>query len=96
MKNRIAVVSIVGALLMCVAALTPAQDLGPQVKRIRDGIYVYAAKAQDSNVNIILTQDGVVLIDTGQGTLSHQRRRRLARGEEKLIPQEEKRSQIAE
>lgn len=68
MKNRIAVVSIVGALLMCVAALTPAQDLGPQVKRIRDGIYVYAAKAQDSNVNIILTQDGVVLIDTGQTT----------------------------
>jgi cyclase len=48
------------------AAPLHAQDLGPQVKKVKEGIYVYAAKAQDSNVSIILTRDGVVMIDTGQ------------------------------
>ncbi len=43
-----------------------AQDLGPNVRKIKDGIYVYAAKAQDSNVSIIQTREGVVMIDTGQ------------------------------
>jgi cyclase len=43
-----------------------AQDLGPHVRKIADGIFVYAAKAQDSNVSIILTKEGVVMIDTGQ------------------------------
>jgi cyclase len=42
------------------------QDLGPHVTKIKDGIYVYAAKAQDSNVSIIQTREGVVMIDTGQ------------------------------
>jgi cyclase len=43
-----------------------AQDLGPHVRKIRDGIYVYAARPQDANVTIIETREGVVLIDTGQ------------------------------
>jgi cyclase len=43
-----------------------AQDLGPHVTKIKDGIHVYAAKAQDSNVSIIQTREGVVMIDTGQ------------------------------
>jgi cyclase len=43
-----------------------AQDLGPHVRKIKDGIYVYAAKAQDSNVSIIHTREGAVMIDTGQ------------------------------
>jgi len=43
-----------------------AQDLGPNVRKIKDGITVYAAKAQDSNVSIIQTREGVVMIDTGQ------------------------------
>lgn len=42
-----------------------AQDLGPQFKKIKDGIYVYAAKLNDPNCTIILTQEGVVLIDSG-------------------------------
>jgi cyclase len=45
---------------------TPAQDLGPQVRKVKEGIFVYAARAQDSNVSIILTRDGAVMIDTGQ------------------------------
>jgi cyclase len=43
-----------------------AQDLGPNVRKIRDGIWVYAARPADANVTIIETREGVVLIDTGQ------------------------------
>jgi cyclase len=55
---------IAGALL--VAGLAQAQDPAGQLTQIRDGIYVYAAREQLSNVNIILTQEGPVMIDTGQ------------------------------
>jgi cyclase len=41
-----------------------AQDLGPHFKKIKDGIYVYAQKPADSNAGIILTQEGIVLIDS--------------------------------
>ena len=64
MKDRLA--AIVCASLLSLALPLQAQDLGPNVRKIKDGIYVYAAKAQDSNVNFILTREGVVMIDTGQ------------------------------
>jgi cyclase len=51
-------------LLLAMAAA--AQDLGPKFKKIKDGIYVYTDKLNDSNCTIIVTQDGVVLIDSGQ------------------------------
>ena len=43
-----------------------AQDLGAQFKKVREGIYVYAAVLNEANSTIILSQEGVVLIDTGQ------------------------------
>jgi glyoxylase-like metal-dependent hydrolase (beta-lactamase superfamily II) len=43
-----------------------AQDLGPQVKKLADGVYVHTGRGFESNAGIILTQDGVVVIDTGQ------------------------------
>ena len=44
-----------------------AQDLGPKFKKVKDGIYVYDGKnLNESNCTIILTQEGVVLIDSGQ------------------------------
>ena len=46
-----------------------AQDLGPQVRKLADGIYVYVGKNFQSNSGIVLTQDGVVLIDTGHNPL---------------------------
>src|SRR3954470_2714050 len=48
-----------------IAAPLPAQDLGPQIKKIKDGIYVYVGKNLNSNCGIVLTQEGVVLIDSG-------------------------------
>jgi len=64
MKARLAV--FVGALPFVLAPPLQAQDLGPHVRKIKDGIYVYAAKPQDSNVSFILTREGPVMIDTGQ------------------------------
>ena len=37
-----------------------AQDLGPQFKKVSEGIYVYAAVLNEANSTIVLTQDGVV------------------------------------
>jgi len=42
-----------------------AQDLGPQIKKFKDGIYVYVGKELNSNCGIVLNQEGVILIDSG-------------------------------
>lgn len=49
-----------------IAASLLAQVLGPHVRKIKEGIYIYAARETDSNCGIILTQEGVVLIDSGR------------------------------
>jgi len=43
-----------------------AQDYGPQVKKLADGVYVHMGRGFESNAGIVLTQDGVIVIDTGQ------------------------------
>src|SRR5438093_2476383 len=48
------------------AASMWAQDLGPHFRKIKEGIYVQSAREVNSNVGIILTKEGVVIIDTGQ------------------------------
>jgi glyoxylase-like metal-dependent hydrolase (beta-lactamase superfamily II) len=45
--------------------LAAAQDLDPQIRKLKDGIYVYVGKNFNSNCGIILTQEGVVLVDSG-------------------------------
>ena len=57
--------ALFAAALWLIAAYAPAQDLGPQFKKIKDGIYVYVGKNLNSNCGIVLTQEGVVLIDSG-------------------------------
>jgi len=59
---RYGTVAIVGA--DGVACSCPGP--GPAREEDQDGIFVQAAKAQDSNVSIVLTNEGVVMIDTGQ------------------------------
>jgi cyclase len=46
-----------------------AQDLGPRVKKLADGVYVHTGKGFDSNSGIILTSEGVVVVDTGQNPI---------------------------
>src|SRR5262245_61665102 len=46
-----------------------AQDLGPRVKKLADGVYVHTGNGFDSNSGIILTTEGVIVIDTGQNPI---------------------------
>src|SRR4051812_40301447 len=46
-----------------------AQDLGPNVRKLADGVYVVVGNNFNSNAGIVLTQDGVVVIDTGQNAV---------------------------
>jgi cyclase len=52
--------------LLAFSAQTAAQDLGLHFKKLKEGIYVYAGQLNDANVTIIQSQEGIVLIDTGQ------------------------------
>src|SRR6201987_6560874 len=67
MKPNTAILAVVGALAL--TGSTFAQDLGPRVKKLADGVYVHTGKGFDSNSGIILTQEGVVVIDTGQNPI---------------------------
>jgi cyclase len=64
MKSKVALALAVSISLLTVRMLA-AQDLGPNIQKIKDGIYVYVGKNLNSNCGIVLTQEGVVLIDSG-------------------------------
>jgi cyclase len=49
-----------------------AQDLGPHFRKIKEGIYVQSAREVNSNSGIVLTTEGVVIIDTGQNPTDSQ------------------------
>ncbi len=59
------------ATLACVAfaGAAWAQDLGPRVQKLADGVYVHTGKGFNSNSGIILTDEGVIVIDTGQNPI---------------------------
>jgi cyclase len=59
------------------------QDLGPQVKKLADGVYVRVGNNFESNAGIILTQDGVILIDSGHNAIEG---RKLLEVVKKLTP----------
>lgn len=65
MRGRISFVFVLVASLSVVASSPWAQDLGPQFKKIKDGIYVQSAREANSNAGIIVTSEGVVLVDSG-------------------------------
>lgn len=49
-----------------VASPLGAQDLGPNVRKIKDGIYVQSSREVNSTSTIVMTTEGPVVIDTGQ------------------------------
>jgi cyclase len=61
--NRICA-NVVAILLLSLTQPGWSQNLGPHFVKIADGVYIYAKDAQ-SNCGIIVTQEGVVLIDSG-------------------------------
>ncbi|HWH77792.1 MAG TPA: MBL fold metallo-hydrolase [Candidatus Binatus sp.] len=54
------------ALASCATVQNGAPDLGPGFTKIKDGIFVYAAKDGNSTCSVVLTQEGPVVIDTCQ------------------------------
>jgi glyoxylase-like metal-dependent hydrolase (beta-lactamase superfamily II) len=69
--------------LVAIASSASAQDLGPNVRKIKEGIYVQSAREVNSTVGIILTSEGVVLVDTGQTLVDA---RQVAEAVKKLTP----------
>lgn len=66
MKPREAFISVVVAHGAFFASAAWAQDLGPHFRKIKEGIYVQSAREVNSTSSIILTDEGVVIVDTGQ------------------------------
>jgi cyclase len=64
MRTKLAIALLLTASLLTFRSLT-AQDLGPNIRKITDGIYVYVGNNLNSNAGIVITQEGVVLIDSG-------------------------------
>ena len=63
MARLTGIVALSGLLLLTPGA--SAQEPGPHFRTVAPGIHVRAQKAVDSNCTIILTNEGVVLIDSG-------------------------------
>ena len=72
MRLRIASALLVTAGLLLMSVPASAQDLGPHFKTVKDGIITYVAKPDESNCTIILTNEGVVLIDSGHNPTDSQ------------------------
>jgi cyclase len=80
-----ATTTAVGALAVSLAfaGSALAQDLGPNVKKLADGVYAFVGENFNSNAGIVLTQDGVVLIDSGHNPVES---RKLMDVVKKLTP----------
>jgi len=65
MKIKSAVIFFV-AVLSWASYTAQAQDLGPGFTKVKDGIYVYAAKEGNSTCSVVLTEEGPVIIDSCQ------------------------------
>ena len=72
MKLRFCMLSIFAGLILWASTLW-AQDLGPGFTKVKDGIYVYAAKDGNSTCSIVLTEEGPVIIDTCQSPVDGQK-----------------------
>lgn len=83
-RSNIAIVCATAAL--CFASAVQAQELGPHFNKIKDGIYVQTAKSApqaNSNGSIVVTSEGIVLVDTGQTAIDS---REILEATKKLSP----------
>jgi cyclase len=63
MKIRFCMLSAIAALILGASALF-AQELGPGFTKVKDGIYVFAPDATTTTCSFVVTQEGVVMIDS--------------------------------
>jgi cyclase len=71
MRIASAVLAIAGSIALGGSpfAQGASPDLGLRVKQLADGVYVHTGKGFDSNSGIIVTNEGVIVIDTGQNAI---------------------------
>ena len=69
MRGKVSFVFVMVVSLSVFASTPWAQDLGPQFKKIKDGIYVQSAREANSNCGIIVTSEGVILVDSGHNPI---------------------------
>jgi cyclase len=72
MKPKLTFV-IAAFLSVAFICLAHSQDLPPNLKKIKEGIYVYVGNNFNSNCGIVVTQEGVVLIDSGHNPTDSRR-----------------------
>jgi cyclase len=72
MNFRFPMLSVFAGLILWVPVLW-AQELGPGFTKIKDGIYVFAPDATTTTCSFIVTQDGVVMIDSCNSPLDSRR-----------------------
>jgi cyclase len=64
MKIRFVVLGFVYLFLLGTTFSLQAQDLGPGFSKVKDGIYVFAPDATTTTCSFVVTQEGVVMIDS--------------------------------
>jgi cyclase len=64
MKMRLGFFFFVAVVFMCCSLPAGAQELGPGFTKIKDGIYVFAPDATTTTCSFVVTQEGVVMIDS--------------------------------
>ena len=72
MKVRFCVLSVLAALILGASALF-AQELGPGFTKVKDGIYTFAPDATTTTCSFVVTQEGVVMIDSCNSPLDSRR-----------------------
>lgn len=69
MKIKIALSFIVVAVFGWALSSVSAQDLGAGFTKVKDGIYVFAPDATTTTCSFVVTEEGVVMIDSCQSPL---------------------------
>ena len=64
MKAKIGLLILPLMALSCASMVAQAPDLGPGFTRVKDGIYVFAPDATTTTCSFVVTQEGVVMIDS--------------------------------
>src|SRR4029450_2664065 len=72
MKFRFRMLLVLAALILGASALF-AQELGPGFTKVKDGIYVFAPDATTTTCSFVVTQEGVVMIDSCNSPLDSRR-----------------------
>lgn len=64
MKVRFVVLGFVYLLFLGIAFCLQAQELGPGFTKVKEGIYTFAPDATTTTCSFVVTQEGVVMIDS--------------------------------